>query len=92
MSNSDLRGRAAGWANKREDILIFFMTFLDRSDVVLVRRDERLNRQIYWRIKDGAFFTTVLQQDGKLEAVSGEVYDKIGMEILDLFYRASQSN
>ena len=93
MSNSDLHGRAAGWANEREDIFIFFMTFPDRSDVVLVRRDDKLKRQIYWRIKDGMFSTTVLFQNGKATAVSGEeVYDKGGREILDLFYRASQTH
>jgi hypothetical protein len=91
MSNSDLNGRAAGFANERKDIFIFFMTFPDRSDVLLIRRDDKLDRRIYWRVKDGAFSTTVLGEDGMVAVVSGEVYDKSGMEILDLFYRASQT-
>jgi dipeptidyl aminopeptidase/acylaminoacyl peptidase len=92
MSGSDLHGRAAGWANEREDMFVFFVTFPGRPDAVLVRRDDKLKQRIYWRIQDGAFSTTVLDQDGKVAVVSGEVYDKGGREILNLFYRASQTN
>lgn len=86
MGNSDLDGRAAGWANERNDVLFFFVTFPDRSDVVLVRRDDKLGRKIYWRIKDGAFSRTALFQGGIAAVVSGEAYDEGGMAILDFFY------
>ena len=86
MSNSDLHGRAATFANERDDIFLFFVTFPGRSDVLLVRRDDKLDRRIYWRLKDGVIAAIVLGQEGTLTVVSGDAYDRGWMEILDYFY------
>ena len=86
LGKSTLRGIAVGRTNKDADLAVYFVTLPGRSDVLLVRKDPKLDRTIYWRVKGGALSTTVQRQNGKLTVVSGEVYDKAGMNIVNFFY------
>lgn len=86
LSKASLNSTAANYANNENGLALWFATFPGRSDVVLVRIDRKIERVTYWRVKDGVLAATAQRQDGKLELVSGEVYDKGAMAILDYFY------
>lgn len=73
-------------ANKDGSIHLWFATVPDRSEIVLVRQDPKIDRMIYWLVANGALSTTVLRQGEKIEVVSGENYQDDGKAILNIFY------
>jgi len=87
MGRADLIGSTANYGSEEQGLGIYFMVLPGRSDVLLVRQDKKITRRVYWRMKkDGTLAGAVQRKDGKLTNVSGEVYDKAGMSILNYFY------
>ncbi|HTV37491.1 MAG TPA: hypothetical protein VMF12_13745 [Xanthobacteraceae bacterium] len=86
LSNSDLSGFAATYGSDERGLFLYFVTLPRRPEVILVRKDIKLDRKIYWLVRNSALSTTVARLHEKVSVVYGAVFDKAGMAILDNFY------
>jgi hypothetical protein len=85
-----LRSAGAGVADssgsESQGTITYFIVFRDPSVVLLQRRDLKMDRRVYWLLRNGRIPRILRGRNGTLEPLSGAPYDREGYAIVDSFY------